>query len=145
MRIADARQNFLGEWLRRSLRGERFEVWGGKQVRDLTFVEDAAEAMVLAARTAATYGRVLNVGGCEPLSLIDLAEQLVKISRRGSYVVKTFPANRARIDIGGYYSSDAALRELTGWAPRTPLKEGLRRTLDYFEKHMADYAGAEAA
>ena len=145
MRIADARQNFLGEWLRRSLRGEDIEVWGGPQLRDMTFVEDAAEALVLAAQTEQAYGRILNVGGCEPISLIALAEQLTKISKRGGFSVKPFPATRARIDIGSYYSSDEAFRGLTGWAPRTSLNEGLERTLDYFEAHLAEYARVPAA
>ncbi|RYG38495.1 MAG: NAD-dependent epimerase/dehydratase family protein [Burkholderiales bacterium] len=145
MRIADARQTFLGEWLRRALLDEHFEVWGGAQLRDLTFVDDAAEALALAAQTEKTHGGVFNVGGCAPVSLADLAEQLMKISKRGGFSVKPFPASRARIDIGDYYSADAAFRRLTGWEPRTPLPEGLRRSLDYFEQHLSDYIGGSAA
>jgi nucleoside-diphosphate-sugar epimerase len=145
MRIADARQNFLGEWMRRSLLGEPLEVWGGDQLRDLTFVDDAVEALVLAAQTKETLGRVLNVGGCTPVSLIALAELLAQLNKRGGFCVKPFPASRARIDIGSYYSSDAAFRSLTGWAVRTPLADGLKLTLDYFEQHLAEYAGAPAA
>jgi UDP-glucose 4-epimerase len=145
MRIADARQTFLGEWLRRSLLDEPFEVWDGRQLRDLTFVDDAAEALILAAQTEKAQGGLLNVGGCEPISLAALAEQLVQLRKRGGYSVKPFPASRARIDIGDYYSSDATFRRVTGWAPRTPLPEGLKRTLDYFEQHLADYTGVSAA
>ncbi|MDP3740128.1 MAG: NAD-dependent epimerase/dehydratase family protein [Hyphomonadaceae bacterium] len=145
MRIADARQTFLGEWLRRSFLDERFEVWGGRQLRDLTFVEDVAEALALAAQTEKAQGSVLNVGGCEPISLIAIAEHLVQLGKRGGYSVKPFPANRARIDIGDYYSDDATFRRLTGWAPRTSLPEGLQRTLDYFQRHFVDYTGVSAA
>ncbi len=145
MRIADARQTFLGEWLRRTLLDEHFEVWGGAQLRDLTFVDDAVEALALAAQTEGAHGGVLNVGGCAPVSLADLAEQLMQISKRGGFSVKPFPASRARIDIGDYYSADAAFRQLTGWTPRTPLPDGLKRSLDYFEKHLADYVGGSAA
>lgn len=145
MRIADARQTFLGEWLRRTLIDERFEVWGGGQLRDLTFVDDIAEALALVAQTEKAEGSILNVGGCEPTSLLALAEQLVQLGKRGGYDVKPFPASRARIDIGDYYSADAPFRDFTGWAPRTPLPEGLKRTFDYFESHFADYTGASAA
>ena len=49
MRIKDARQNFLGIWLRRALEGDAFEVWGGEQRRELLYVDDAVEAFLLAA------------------------------------------------------------------------------------------------
>src|ERR1700761_7436846 len=48
MRIRDARQTFVGIWLRRVLEGDRFEVWGGAQQRDLAFVDDVVEAALLA-------------------------------------------------------------------------------------------------
>jgi UDP-glucose 4-epimerase len=145
MRIADARQTFLGEWVRRSLLGEPFEVWDGRQLRDLTFVADVAEALALASQTEEAQGKVLNVGGCEPVSLVALAEQLLQLSKQGGYSVKPFPASRARIDIGDYYSADAVFRNLTGWTPRTSLADGLRHTLDYFGQNIADYAPVSVA
>jgi len=63
MRIRDARQNFLGIWLRRALEGAAFEVWGGEQRRELLFVEDAVEAFLLAALNRESAGLALNVGG----------------------------------------------------------------------------------
>ena len=52
MRIKDARQTFVGVWLRAVLEGEPFEVWGGEQLRDFTYVDDAVEAFLLAAADA---------------------------------------------------------------------------------------------
>ena len=98
MRIADARQTFLGEWLRRVLLDEHFEIWGGAQLRDLTFVDDAAEALALAAQTESAHGGVFNVGGCEPVSLAELADQLMRISKQGGFSIKPFPTSRARIN-----------------------------------------------
>jgi nucleoside-diphosphate-sugar epimerase len=73
MRIKDARQTFLGIWLRRVIEGEPFEVWGGEQRRDLLYVDDAAEAFLYAAVTREAEGLALNVGGDEPCNLADLA------------------------------------------------------------------------
>ena len=56
MRIKDARQNFLGIWLRRVIEGEPFEVWGGEQRRDMMYVDDAAEAFLSAALTTGDRG-----------------------------------------------------------------------------------------
>ena len=58
LRIRDARQTFLGIWIRRVLEGEPFEVWGGEQLRDLTYVDDVVDAFLRAAQQAhAAAGR----------------------------------------------------------------------------------------
>src|SRR5436305_7078898 len=56
MRIKDARQNFLGIWLRRAVEGEPFEVWGGEQRRDMVYIEDAVDAFLCAAISPETEG-----------------------------------------------------------------------------------------
>ena len=76
MRIKDARQTFIGIWLRRLIEDEPFEVWGGEQHRDLLYVDDAADAFLYAAITPAAEGLALNVGG-EAVSLAALAEALI--------------------------------------------------------------------
>ncbi len=76
MRIKDARQTFLGIWLRRVIEGQPFEVWGGQQRRDLLYVDDAADAFLSAALTTEAEGLALNVGGGDPVSLTALAEAI---------------------------------------------------------------------
>ena len=139
MRVKDARQIFLGIWIRRLVEGTSFEVWGGNQLRDFTFVEDAAEAFVAAAQSPATIGRVLNVGGCAAISLTAVADMLVDLNGHGSYEFRSYPAERKKIDIGDYYTDDALFRNLTGWQPRVDLKEGLRRTLEFYRAHLGEY------
>lgn len=136
MRICDAKQNFLGIWVNNVLRGEPFEVWGGEQLRDLTYVEDAVDAFIAAAEPSMA-GRVYNVGGCPPVSLLELAETLVAVNGQGRFLTKEFPAARRRIDIGDYYADDRLLRGLSGWQPRFTLREGLAQTLDYFRARLA--------
>jgi nucleoside-diphosphate-sugar epimerase len=143
LRIRDARQTFLGIWVRRVLEGEPFEVWGGEQLRDLTYVDDVTEAFLCAAETAPrpeVAGRVFNIGGAPPASLLELADRLIAANDgRGHYIVKEFPADRAPIDIGSYHADDRAFRDATGWAPAVGLDEGLRRTLDWYRVRLADY------
>jgi len=139
MRIKDARQNFLGIWLRRALDGAAFEVWGGEQRRDLLYVEDAVEAFLLAAVTRDTAGLALNVGGGEPYSLLALADALIRANGGGAFEHREFPAERKAIDIGDFVSDDRRFRGLTGWAPRTGLDDGLTRSLDYYRRHLASY------
>src|SRR5579862_940630 len=106
MRIKDARQTFVGVWLRAVLEGKAFEVWGGTQKRDFTYVDDAVEAFLLAATSRATKGKVFNLGGETVVSLGELAELLIAANGSGRFVKHEFPAERRRIDIGDYYADD---------------------------------------
>jgi UDP-glucose 4-epimerase len=138
LRIRDARQTFLGIWIRHALEGRPFEVWGGEQLRDLSYVDDVTEAFLAAAETTACHGRIFNIGGSPPASLHELAELMVRIAG-GSYTTRDFPADRARIDIGSYYADDRAFRAATGWTPKVELEDGIRRSLAWFRPRLAAY------
>jgi UDP-glucose 4-epimerase len=140
MRVRDARQTFLGVWLKATLLGERFEVWGdGRQLRDLLYVDDAVRAFLLAAARADADGHVFNVGVESPISLRDLAELLVGVHGSGSYELVPFPQERQAIDIGDYYTRGDKIRAALGWEATVPLEEGLRRTLAYYAEHGEAY------
>jgi UDP-glucose 4-epimerase len=139
MRVRDARQTFLGIWIKKVIQGEPFEVWEGAQLRDFTYVDDAVEAFMTAARDEAANGRVFNLGGLEIISLHDLADLLVRVNGGGEYETRSFPAERKRIDIGDYYADYSAIRTAVGWEPRVPLDVGLARTLEFYRKHIGKY------
>ena len=139
MRIKDARQTFIGIWIRLLLEGKRFEVWGGEQLRDFTFVDDCIQALAMAAVEPKAKGEIFNVGGTEPLSLIQLAEELIEANGEGEYEIKAFPFERKRIDIGNYYSCDASIRNTLGWSHKTPLKTAIKTTLDYYRANLDRY------
>jgi UDP-glucose 4-epimerase len=139
LRIKDARQTFLGVWLRAVVEGRSFEVWNGAQRRDLTYVADAVDAFLLAAATPETKGVAFNIGAERAVSLKELADMLVAANGGGSYETHEFPSERKRIDIGDYYADDALFRRATGWQPATPLEEGLRHSLDYVRDNLSAY------
>ena len=139
MRIKDARQTFLGVWIRSLVEGKPFEVWGGEQLRDFTYVDDAVEAFLLAAVREDANGQVYNLGGCEVISLRELAELSVKINGGGNFQVQDFPAERKRIDIGDYYADDRNIRKELGWEPQFNVGKGLARTLNYYCSHLEHY------
>ena len=139
MRVKDARQTFLGVWIKSLLEGASFEVWGGGQLRDFTYVDDAVEAFLLAALREEANGRVYNLGGCEVVNLRDLAGSLVAANGSGTFQVREFPAERKRIDIGDYYADFQRIRAELGWTPRVNLQEGLERTLAYYRRHLESY------
>jgi len=139
MRIKDTRQTFLGIWIRCLLEGRAFEVWGGEQLRDFTYVDDAVMAFLHAAVSDGTNGIVFNLGGDCVINLEKLARLLVEVNGGGNYSVKEFPADRKRIDIGDYYSDFSLIKKALAWEPRVTLTEALRRTLDYYREHQKKY------
>ncbi len=139
MRVKDARQTFLGIWVRLLVEGKPFEVWGGEQLRDFNYVEDAVDAFLLAATHDDAYGHAFNLGAEPPISLLDTAKLLVEAAGEGEYVIKQFPADRKKIDIGDYYSDFSLIRDRLGWEPRTTLLDALRQTVDYYRQHLAEY------
>jgi UDP-glucose 4-epimerase len=122
------------------LESKPFEVWGGEQLRDLTFVDDVTDAFLRAAETPACYGNIFNIGGAPPASLRELADLVVKLAGPPAhYTVREFPADRRQIDIGSYHADDSAFRAATGWAPHVSLEDGIRRTIDWYRSRLADY------
>jgi UDP-glucose 4-epimerase len=140
MRVKDARQTFLGIWIKRVIDGEPIQVWGdGLQIRDFTYVDDCVEAMLLAAVTPGADGQIFNLGSNETINLRDLAALLVAIAGAGTYEVIPFPADRKPIDIGDYYGDYRLIQGRLGWRPRIGLREGLRRTLEFYRANRAHY------
>jgi len=140
MRVADGRQTFVGLWLRQLVQGREILVYGdGRQKRDLNYVDDVVEAILLVATTPATEGEIYNLGGHEVISLLELARLLIKLNGEGSCRLVPFPPERKAIDIGDYYADYSKLQSATGWKPRVTLREGFARTLDYYRQHGSQY------
>ena len=139
MRVKDARQTFVGVWIKQVLSDTAFEVWGGDQLRDFTFVEDAVDAFLLAALNPAAAGEVYNVGGTPPVTLRRLAEILVAASGKGTFVVREFPGDRRKIDIGDFYADYRLIQERLGWQPRFTLPDALRETVAYYQTELPHY------
>lgn len=139
MRVKDARQTFVGVWIRRLVEEQPFEVWGGEQLRDFTYVDDAVEAFLLAAARPEAIGEVFNLGGPPRVSLRKLAELLVELNGRGTFHIREFPTDRKKIDIGDYYADDRLIARKLGWKPRTDLRTALARTLEFYRKELPHY------
>jgi UDP-glucose 4-epimerase len=142
MRVRDARQTFLGKWLRALVVGEELVVFGdGTQRRDFNYVEDAVRAFLLAASSESARGEVFNLGDERVVSLLELAELLVEINGGGAFRCETFPPERLAIDIGDYYGDFRKASEQLGWRPAVALEEGLARSLAFYRQHGSRYWG----
>jgi UDP-glucose 4-epimerase len=140
MRVKDARQTFLGIWIKNLVEGKRIEVWGeGLQIRDFNFVDDVIDAMLMAALSEQSHGQIYNLGSPERVNLKDLAALIIRVHGKGGYDVVPFPENRKPIDIGDYYADYSKIRAALNWNPRLGLEQGLARTLQYYYQFIHEY------
>jgi len=140
MRIRDARQTFVGIWVRRVLEGQPFQIFGtGEQKRDLAFVDDVVDALLLAAGHPAAVGELFNLGAPEAVSLRALADEFVALVPGARYDLVPFPDERKVIDIGDYVADDSKIRRVLGWESRTTLRAGLAATLAFYRQHLHRY------
>ena len=140
MRVKDARQTFLGIWVRNLIEGKPVLIFGdGEQLRDFNYVDDVIDALLIAAESEKTNGEVFNLGSPEVINLKVLAKMMVELYAGGSYELVPFPTERKAIDIGDYYSDFTKFSNGLGWSPKISLKEGLRKSLGYYALHHKHY------
>lgn len=118
------------------LTGERPTIHGdGEQARDFTYIDDAVEANILAARTEDASGLALNVGGGrEPTSVNQLLSIIAELTGSQPEPVHTDPRP------GDVRLTDADVslaRRAIGYEPQVDIREGLRRSVDWFTHHYA--------
>jgi UDP-glucose 4-epimerase len=139
------RQGFIGWFIRLAVEGKEIQVYGdGSQLRDFVFVDDVVDAFLRAGASDVVNGEVFNVGGTEPISHRDLVELLLETAGAGSVRYVEWPAEKRAIDIGSFYSDSTKFQSAVGWRAEVTLREGFRRTVEYYRRHLEQYLEAES-
>ena len=140
MRIKDARQTFLGIWIRNLLEGKPIQIFGdGKQRRDYNFVEDVIDALLIGATRTEAVGKVYNLGSPDPLSLEDTAKVMCKLTHGSAYEFVSFPKDRQAIDVGDFSCDYSSFASSFGWEPRVSFEDGILRSFEYFKQEIDHY------
>jgi UDP-glucose 4-epimerase len=140
MLTAHWRQGFINWFVRLAVEGGTFRLYGdGSQVRDLVYVDDVVKALLLAAVTPQATGQALNVGSGKPVSLLEIATELIDIAGKGEIEYVPFPEDAKRIEIGDYVADTTKIERVLDWEPAVSLREGLERSVRYFEAHREHY------
>ena len=140
MRVKDARQTFLGIWIKQALSGETIKVFGdGQQLRDFNYVDDCVNALLMAATSPNAEGKVFNLGSPEVISLEKLAQLICEIEPSAKYELVPFPEDRKKIDIGDYYADTTLIHKELGWEPSVSLTEGITETLNFYRENSSQF------
>ena len=133
------RQGVLNWFVRQIIDGEKIRLYGtGEQIRDINYVDDVVEALMMCGLSDKVWGEVFNLGGLA-ISLKDFVEELIKVNGQGSYELMDFPTDRKAIEIGDYIANYKKIENFLGWKPKTRLSQGIRKTLNYYKKNKKYY------
>lgn len=134
-----SRQGVLNWFIRQILDGKTITLFGtGKQIRDVNYVDDVVDALLLVGGSRTGWGQAYNLGGT-PVSLKDFVQKVIKVVGKGKVITKPFPPDRKIIEVGDYIASTKKIRKTYGWRPKVSLEEGIERTVEYYRKYKKHY------
>lgn len=139
-----SRYGVVNWFIRKALDDGTIEVFGkGDIKRDFLYVDDAVEAILLAAVRDEAAGEVFNVGRNDYSNFLELAKKVTALAGTGRWEFAPFSPERAKQEPGDFYSDITKIRNVLGWAPKVDLDTGLRMTIEYYRKYRHHYWGAD--
>jgi len=134
------RYGVVNWFVRLAVDDEMIRVFGdGQIIRDFLYVDDCIDALISCALCEAAYGQVFNVASGIPLNFRTLAETLVEVAESGYWEFAPFTAERAAQEPGDFYADVSKIKRIVGWEPRTSLREGLLRSVQYYRAYRQHY------
>ncbi len=130
MRLDDGRA--LPTFLSQALRGEDLTVYGdGSQTRSFCYVDDLVEGIYRL--LLSDYSNPVNIGNPSEITLLQFAEEVLALTGSKSKIVyRPLPQD----DPKQRQPDITKARTILGWEPKIDRHEGLKRTLEYFQKHI---------
>jgi UDP-glucuronate decarboxylase len=128
----------VSNFIVQALLGRDITVYGeGLQTRSFCYVDDLVDGLTRLMDTPPDITGPVNVGNPAEFTIIELAQMLISlVGSRSKIVHRALPENDPK-----QRQPDISLaQELLGWKPRVALKEGLMRTIKYFERMLSDEA-----
>jgi len=120
----------IPRFINQALKNEPLTIYGdGLQTRSFTYITDMVDGLIRL--MLSDYSMPVNLGSENEISILELAKAIIEITNSKSEIVhlEPFPDDprRRRPDI-------TIAKEVLGWEPKVPLREGLKQTVDYFKK-----------
>ena len=128
----------VSNFIVQALRGEPLTLYGdGSQTRSFCYCDDLIEGMLRLMNTPPEVTGPINVGNPGEFTIRQLAEMVIELTgSRSTLVFRPLPQDDPRRRCPDIRKA----QEVLGWQPVTPLREGLTRTIAYFEMLMREGA-----
>ncbi len=137
--IKSADFGFMNYFIGLALQGREIPIFGdGKQLRNISFIEDSVSAMILASRSEAANGEVFFAVSDDQISVAKLSAQIAAhIGGKVRFV--EWPKNREAIEIGDAVIQNQKVKKILGWSPQHGLAQGLAMTKEYYAPILEKY------
>jgi UDP-glucuronate decarboxylase len=121
----------VSNFIVQALKNQPLTIYGdGTQTRSFCYVDDLIDVAIKFMNAPESIAGPLNIGNPAEFRVLDLASEILRLTGSSSRIVhKSLPSDdpkQRRPDI-------TRAKEFLGWQPRTPLEEGLKATIAYFE------------
>ena len=127
-------------FVRLAIEGRPIPIFGtGRILRDFLYVDDCVEALVRAAVTPGAVGEILNVGNDRASTFLEVAEVLRELVPGASIEFTDFTPERRAQEPGDFVSDISKIRRLLSWEPKVDLRDGLSRTVKFYQERRGDY------
>jgi UDP-glucuronate decarboxylase len=128
----------VSNFIVQALLGRDISVFGdGLQTRSFCYVDDLIDGLVRLMNTPDAVTGPINIGNPSEFTILELASLVIELTGSRSRIVhRQLPQDdprQRRPDI-------SKANDVLGWAPQTPLREGLMQTIKYFEGQLRDQA-----
>jgi UDP-glucose 4-epimerase len=132
--LSSHKNSVIAKFIKRAMRGEVLEIYGdGTQTRDFIYIEDLTRAVRLAATTEGVGGEVFQIATNAETSVQEMVEELLPVlAEVGIKDVEVRQTTPRLGDVMRNYSDTSKAARMLGWRSEVDLKEGLRRTVDWF-------------
>ncbi|MDD5005759.1 MAG: NAD-dependent 4,6-dehydratase LegB [Candidatus Omnitrophica bacterium] len=101
--------------------------------RDLTYVSDTCEGFVAVAKCSGAIGKVVNIGSGQEITVGNLAKLIIEqINPKAKIVSDSIRKRPEKSEVERLLCDNTVIKEMTNWKPKVSLKEGIKKTIDWF-------------
>lgn len=132
--------SIINWFIRLAMENKKLTIYGdGSQMRDYIYIDDVADAFIQSAINKNAFGEVFNLGSGVGTRFIDMVHTIVDTVGKGEIVNVPWPAEWKNVETGDYISDISKIKNAIEWEPKIPLKEGIKKTYDYYKYNKSFY------
>lgn len=127
-------------FIRNAMEDKEITIFGdGSQIRDYIFVDDLAEAFILASVDDNIKSEIFNIGSGTGTSFKDMVQLVVEVVGKGKIKYQPWPKDYLNVETGDYITNISKITRMLNWVPKTSLKKGIEETVSYYQQFRNYY------
>ena len=127
-------------FIRNAMEDKEITIFGdGSQIRDYIFVDDLADAFILASVDENIKSEIFNIGCGTGTSFREMVQLVVEVVGKGKIKYQPWPQDYLNVETGDYVTNISKITKMLNWLPKTNLKKGIEETVAYYQQFGKHY------